>query len=69
LSAGFDAHKNDPLANINLESKDYYTLTQEIMTIAKQVCDNKIVSILEGGYNLTAIQESAKYHVEALLEV
>ena len=69
LSAGFDAHKNDPLANINLESKDYYTLTKEIMKIAKQVCGNKIVSILEGGYNLTAIQESAKYHVEALLEI
>ena len=69
LSAGFDAHKNDPLADINLESKDYYTLTKEIMKIAKQVCNNKIVSILEGGYNLAAIQESAKYHVEALLEV
>ncbi len=69
LSAGFDAHKNDPLANINLESKDYYTLTKEIMKIAKQICENKIVSILEGGYNLAAIQESAKYHVEALLEV
>jgi acetoin utilization deacetylase AcuC-like enzyme len=69
FSAGFDAHKNDPLANINLESKDYYTLTKEIMKIAKQVCENKIVSILEGGYNLAAIQESAKYHVEALLEV
>jgi acetoin utilization deacetylase AcuC-like enzyme len=69
LSAGFDAHKNDPLANINLESKDYYTLTKEIIKIAKQICENKIVSILEGGYNLAAIQESAKYHVEALLEV
>jgi acetoin utilization deacetylase AcuC-like enzyme len=69
LSAGFDAHKNDPLANINLESKDYYTLTKEIMKIAKQICGSKIVSILEGGYNLAAIQESAKYHVEALLEV
>ena len=69
LSAGFDAHKNDPLANVNLESKDYYILTKEIMKIAKKVCDNKIVSILEGGYNLSAIQESAKYHVEALLEV
>ena len=68
LSAGFDAHKNDPLANINLESKDYYTLTKEIIKIAKQVSGNKIVSILEGGYNLAAIQESAKYHVEALLE-
>ncbi len=69
LSAGFDAHKNDPLANVNLESKDYYILTKEIMKIAKKACDNKIVSILEGGYNLSAIQESAKYHVEALLEV
>ena len=69
LSAGFDAHKNDPLANVNLESKDYYILTKEIIKIAKKVCDNKIVSILEGGYNLSAIQESAKYHVEALLEV
>ena len=69
LSAGFDAHKNDPLANVNLESKDYYILTKEIMKIAKKICDNKIVSILEGGYNLSAIQESAKYHVEALLEV
>ena len=69
LSAGFDAHKNDPLANVNLESKDYYSLTKEIMKIAKKVCDNEIVSILEGGYNLSAIQESAKYHVEAVLEV
>jgi acetoin utilization deacetylase AcuC-like enzyme len=69
LSAGFDAHKNDPLANVNLESKDYYILTKEIMKMAKKVCNNKIVSILEGGYNLSAIQESAKYHVEALLEV
>ena len=68
LSAGFDAHKNDPLANINLESKDYYTLTKEIIKIAKQVSNNRIVSILEGGYNLSAIQESAKFHVEALLE-
>jgi len=68
LSAGFDAHKNDPLANINLESKDYYTLTKEIIKIAKQVSKNRIVSILEGGYNLSAIQESAKFHVEALLE-
>ncbi|NCW70751.1 MAG: histone deacetylase family protein [Proteobacteria bacterium] len=52
-----------------LESRDYYILTKEIMKIAKKICSNKIVSILEGGYNLSAIQESAKYHVEALLEV
>ncbi|MEY4147717.1 MAG: hypothetical protein RL652_147, partial [Pseudomonadota bacterium] len=56
LSAGFDAHKNDPLANVDLESRDYYILTKEIMKIAKKICSNKIVSILEGGYNLSAIQ-------------
>ena len=52
LSAGFDAHKDDPLAQINLESKDYYTLTKRIMTFAKSFCGEKIVSILEGGYDL-----------------
>ena len=68
LSAGFDAHKNDPLAQINLESKDYYTLTKRIITLAKELCDGKIVSILEGGYNLDALRESVDYHVKSLLE-
>ena len=52
LSAGFDAHKDDPLAQINLESKDYYTLTKRILTLAKELCGGKVVSILEGGYDL-----------------
>ena len=68
LSAGFDAHKDDPLAQINLESKDYYTLTKRILTLAKELCDGKVVSILEGGYNLNALQESVDYHVKSLLE-
>ena len=68
LSAGFDAHKDDPLAQINLESKDYYTLTKRIMYIAKKICDEKIVSILEGGYNLNALKESVSYHVKSLTE-
>ena len=68
LSAGFDAHKDDPLAQINLESKDYYTLTKRILTLAKELCDEKVVSILEGGYNLNALQESVDYHVKSLLE-
>jgi len=68
LSAGFDAHKDDPLAQINLESKDYYTLTKRIMTLAKKICGEKIVSILEGGYDLIALKESVDYHVKSLSE-
>ena len=68
LSAGFDAHKDDPLAQINLESKDYYTLTKRILILAKELCDGKVVSILEGGYDLNALKESVDYHVKSLLE-
>ena len=68
LSAGFDAHKDDPLAQINLESKDYYILTQRIMKLAKELCDDKIVSILEGGYDLNALKESIDYHIKSLSE-
>jgi acetoin utilization deacetylase AcuC-like enzyme len=68
LSAGFDAHKDDPLAQINLESKDYYTLTKRIMSLAKDHCEEKIVSILEGGYDLNALRESVDCHVKSLLE-
>ena len=68
LSAGFDAHKDDPLAQINLESKDYYTLTKRIKILAKELCDEKIVSILEGGYDLNALKESVDYHIKSLME-
>ena len=68
LSAGFDAHKDDPLAQINLESKDYYTLTKRIILLAKELCGQKLVSILEGGYDLNALRESVDYHVKSLLE-
>ena len=68
LSAGFDAHKDDPLAQINLETEDYYTLTKRISILAQKLCSGKIVSILEGGYDLNALKESVKAHVNALLE-
>ena len=68
LSAGFDAHKDDPLAQINLESKDYYTLTKRIKALAKGLCEEKIVSILEGGYDLNALRESVDYHIKSLIE-
>jgi len=68
LSAGFDAHKDDPLAQINLESKDYYTLTKRILILAKELCEGKVVSILEGGYDLNALRESVDFHVKSLIE-
>ena len=69
LSSGFDAHINDPLAQINLQSKDFAELTNRILKIAKEVCNNKLVSVLEGGYDLQALQESSSLHVQSLLKV
>ena len=68
LSAGFDAHKDDPLAQFQLESKDFYELTKRTLELSKLYCNGKVVSILEGGYDLKAIQESSAMHVDALIE-
>jgi acetoin utilization deacetylase AcuC-like enzyme len=68
LSAGFDAHKDDPLAQFQLESKDFYEITKRTLGSSKLYCDGKVVSILEGGYDLLALQESTEMHVKALLE-
>ena len=68
ISAGFDAHKRDPLAHINLESKDYYDLTKKIIEIANIHCQGRIISFLEGGYDLLALSESIKEHLLGLQE-
>jgi acetoin utilization deacetylase AcuC-like enzyme len=68
LSAGFDAHKNDPLAQFQLESKDFYEITRRTLELSKLHSGGKVVSILEGGYDLLALQESTEMHVKALLE-
>ena len=68
ISAGFDAHKNDPLAQFNLNTEDYYTITLRLLKASKRFCAGKVVSILEGGYDLQALQDSTKRHVDALLE-
>ena len=68
ISAGFDSHKDDPLAQFELNSKDFYEITKRILKISNQFCGGKVVSILEGGYNLNALAESANEHVNALLE-
>ena len=66
ISAGFDAHKRDPLAGINLESEDYYTLTQNIVEIAMRHCNGRVISFLEGGYDLHALSECIEAHLKAL---
>jgi len=68
LSAGFDAHKDDPLAQFQLTSRDFYILTKRTLELSKLYCKGKVVSILEGGYDLNALQESTEMHVNALLE-
>ena len=68
FSAGFDAHKDDPLAQIHLNSKDFYEITKRTIISTNKFSKGKIVSILEGGYDLYALAESANEHVNALLE-
>ena len=66
VSAGFDAHKRDPLANINLESDDFKIITNKIVEIANIHCQGRIISFLEGGYDVLALSESIKEHLIAL---
>jgi acetoin utilization deacetylase AcuC-like enzyme len=68
ISAGFDSHKDDPLAQFELTSKDFYEITRRILEIAKNTCNGKVVSTLEGGYDLNALKESTEHHIKALLE-
>lgn len=68
ISAGFDAHKRDPLAHINLESKDFYKLTKKIVEIANIHCNGRVISFLEGGYDLVALSEGIKEHLNGLKE-
>ena len=68
ISAGFDSHIKDPLAQFKLETEDFYTITKRILETSKKFCNGKVVSILEGGYDLEALRDSTKRHVDALIE-
>ena len=68
FSAGFDAHKNDPLAQFKLRSKDFYDITKRTLKVISEISPNKVVSVLEGGYDLNALKESTEMHLNALLE-
>jgi acetoin utilization deacetylase AcuC-like enzyme len=67
ISAGFDAHYRDPLANLNLVEEDFAWATQKIMDVADRCAGGRIVSLLEGGYDLQALGNSAAAHVAALM--
>ena len=66
ISAGFDAHVNDPLADLRLVEDDYRWVTQFIVSIANQYAQGRVVSTLEGGYDLDALARSVTAHLEAL---
>ncbi|KIC38538.1 acetoin utilization protein [Ruegeria sp. ANG-R] len=68
ISAGFDAHQDDPLANLNWSTGDFAWITAELCKIADEVCDGRIVSTLEGGYDLNALAEATRAHVEELMK-
>jgi len=69
ISAGFDAHREDDLGQMGLVEDDYVWMTKQLMEIANQYCEGKIVSCLEGGYNLSALGRSVAAHLKTLAEI
>ncbi|MEP1519472.1 histone deacetylase family protein [Ascidiaceihabitans sp.] len=68
ISAGFDAHQDDPLANLNWSTEDFRTMTKMILQTAQDLCKGRVVSVLEGGYDLDALAASARVHVQELIK-
>ena len=66
FSAGFDAHRDDPLGGLNMVAEDFATLTTMIRQLAEDCAEGRIVSLLEGGYNLDALSDSVRAHLYAL---
>ncbi len=68
ISAGFDAHAEDPLAGLNFVEDDYAWATEQLMALARSACGGRLVSVLEGGYNPDALGRSVAAHVRALMQ-
>jgi len=68
ISAGFDAHMADPLANLRFGTEDFAWATRELCAVAARMCNRRVVSTLEGGYDLDALRQSVGAHVRALME-
>ena len=69
ISAGFDAHKKDPLCQLNLKTEDFAWVTKELMFVANECCQGRLVSTLEGGYDLNALAECVDAHVTTLMKL
>ena len=69
ISAGFDAHLADPLAQLRLETRDYAWITEQLVAVADKHCGGRVVSVLEGGYDLDALSASAAVHVRGLMRL
>lgn len=67
ISAGFDAHERDPLAQLNVQDSDYHWITGELCDLANESCQGRVVSLLEGGYDLQALASAGRAHVKALM--
>lgn len=67
ISAGFDAHKSDPLAQLQLTDEDYYWVTEQLLAVARKTAHGRVVSALEGGYDLNALASASAAHVKALM--
>ena len=66
ISAGFDAHANDPLAQVDLSTECFGKMTQKLLEVARDVCQGRIISMLEGGYDYSALGDSVQLHIETL---
>ena len=69
ISAGFDAHREDDMGQLGLVEADYQWMTQRIKDVAKRHCEGRIVSCLEGGYNLSSLARSVEAHLRVLADV
>ena len=67
LSAGFDAHANDPLAQMEVSTECYGEMTQMIVTAAEDICEGRLISMLEGGYDPNALADSVHAHLKNLI--
>ena len=69
ISAGFDAHKEDPMGQLRLDESDFVWITEQLMAVADEHCEGRIVSVLEGGYNLDALGRAAFCHIKSLMRL
>jgi acetoin utilization deacetylase AcuC-like enzyme len=69
ISAGFDAHKEDPMGQLRLSESDFTWITDRLMDVAERHCEGKVVSVLEGGYNIDALGRAAFCHIKSLMKL